>query len=340
MDLLSTIKSQLIPGAGRFPQIDSPIVDRNIIGNTVTKAITNPKELSGYLKSQSKIAGNNLLSQTLNTILNGRGNVSESEGALPSSITPDSWLAKAASRTDPWFTYDWSVSLSLGGAILPPQYVERVEFPNWSVDVKSVKRGRHQINYAGELQNTNTCELELYEDNRLTVNRYFTRWRNSMLNLDGTTWMPAEYKGSLIVYPRDAKQQDIGVFVLIGVFPSNFGNFSLGNTTDRHTPLVSLSYDYIRFVHLNLTDLGVPEGQGVSMSPSTLGQLISQPINAALNTVLDSVGQFRDSVISNAVQFGNSAKQKFNSFGNETTTPADLGLSTGDFFNISDSLTS
>ena len=266
------ILDQFLPSPQRYPQISIPGVDKNILGNVVTTAINNPRHLPDLIKGTIRTAGARAVDDLVSSVFN------ESQQFMDTSskVSPNSDLAKALNRPDPLMQHNWNAFIVYSNQFLPPQYLERVVFPDWKAETASVMRGRIESHYVKRLTASGEASVECYEDARLTVKKYFDGWRRRIQTSSGILSVPSQYRGRIVVYPEDVTHSPQGVFVLNGVVPTSFPDYNFtSGSSERHTPLVTFTYENVSHVF---------GGAGSPSPSSTKGPL------ASLSAVLE--GEF------------------------------------------------
>lgn len=173
-----------------------------------------------------------------------------------------SWQEKALNRPDPLLSFDWEVMVTgPAGLILPPEYIEEVDCPNTQIDVDRIFRGGSYIKIA-KFYDIPSLNMVCYEDNRATTIGFFRSWFESIYSPEGYVSPPDAYKGMIVARPMDVQQNVAIELIYSGVFPVNFPNVKLGNTSERITHNIEFAVDALDVViggsSANLSGVEVP----------------------------------------------------------------------------------
>lgn len=173
-----------------------------------------------------------------------------SEGALSGGRN---WRELALNRPDPHMQFDWTVILQSPVGTFKAEYIEEIQVPNTNTEAEPIFRAAQRI-YIAKSTDISAATIRVYEDNRMQSLQFFRQWYRLIQNPDGTFAVPATYKGYIICYPQDVKQNEIATITLSGVFPTKQPNLSLTSQNERTTYEIELSVDSIDIDFPNSTN--------------------------------------------------------------------------------------
>lgn len=166
--------------------------------------------------------------------------------------TARSWRDLASGRADPLWQFDWDILIKPPSPIvaIDAEYIEEIQVPMPKFDSESVTYQARKYYYA-KFEEFGVATLKIYEDNRMTSIKKLRGWQSQIKDTMGNYRVPKAYKGSIFVWPRDAKQTNIAKMELVGIFPTVVPNITFGSANERVVIDVEFSVDYVNLTFLS-----------------------------------------------------------------------------------------
>jgi hypothetical protein len=130
---------------------------------------------------------------------------------------------------DPMLNFKWICnSLPFGH---PINYVEGIDLPFLNIDIgDKVHSASGYTSYPGT-HNISSFSITFYEDSFATTSKFIWAWKNKIKDFKtGLYNLPIDYKQEIEVVMLDQGNNPVMSALLIGVWPSDTGNFSLNYT--------------------------------------------------------------------------------------------------------------
>lgn len=133
------------------------------------------------------------------------------------------------SRPDPALNFRWVTDLIPFG--LPPSYLESIDLPFSSVDIKEGVYAGSSFNYFPGFHNISSVNMGFYEDDCSTTMQWLYKWKGKIKDLGtGIYNLPEAYKRPINLILIDAKGNDHLQVTLQGIWPAATANYSLSYT--------------------------------------------------------------------------------------------------------------
>jgi hypothetical protein len=199
---------------------------------------------------------------------------------------------------------------SMGGAVstsgaaqLPWYYVEEASCPFRRYDVKSIFREGRKRHYPSEYS-VDDLRLSIYADSQNNAFTYLQAWNNAILTpfsatmstTTGGGWgRPADYKRPIFIYLLDPVNNVLALLEYTECWPVSIDQYSFDSgTSNRIVNHVNFS---VGDVFINL----------MGVSPDFTASIITNPINNAITSTINSVGSVVTNTASNLLQRGVSS---------------------------------
>lgn len=175
------------------------------------------------------------------------------------------WLQLASARNDPMLAFQWDIDFIFpaglsGIAPLPPEMVEDIQLPLSRFDVDNVYFQGQRF-YFAKFEEYSPVSIKFYEDNRGTVTTFFYNWKQLIRNANGDYGLPANYMGTVHIYPLDQTNARILDIELVNFFPLSFGSFGFTSAAGRQE--MSLEFQ-VSQINISFAQSGQSASQSVS----------------------------------------------------------------------------
>lgn len=160
-------------------------------------------------------------------------------------------------RGDPQFSYSWEISIRNKNTNMFFNFLNNISFfaktvtlPQTAVERIEIAFLGEKISYAGKDASSKTVTVSFWDDEQLTVYRYFRSWMNNISEANtGRQVRKSEYVGEMDIRLRH--QTDLvnnGVIKLGRVFPMEISEVPLSyDSSEPMEVTVTLSFDFNTF---------------------------------------------------------------------------------------------
>lgn len=150
-----------------------------------------------------------------------------------------SWRDRAKSRTDPLLRFYWDIHIKSPAGTIPPEYIEEVNtpLPKYESDSATFQARKY---YFAKFEDFGVTSIKFYEDHKCTVTKWLRAWQNKIKTDNGDYFVPSDYKGTITVMAKNAKDETTTTFVMHGVFPTQVPAIPFGSSGE----LVSLDVEF------------------------------------------------------------------------------------------------
>lgn len=138
---------------------------------------------------------------------------------------------------------------NIPGAEIPPSHiVSDVRLPISSLGSITLNLGGTQQFFSSTISISGNLSINFPTESNFLMFKYFSAWRDLIVNRDGTRNYPKEFKKEIRVELLDKKRSPVLVAQVRGVWPKTYGEFSLGaSQTNVMTSSIGFSYDSIEY---------------------------------------------------------------------------------------------
>lgn len=199
---------------------------------------------------------------------------------------------------------------SMGGQVytatssqLPWYYVEEASCPFRRYDVKTIFREGRDRKYPSKYS-VDDLRLAIYADTQNNAFQYLQAWNNNILtpfsatsstNSGGGWGRPSDYKKPIFIYLLDPTNNVMALIEYTECWPTSIDQYSLDSGTS--TRIVNHVNFSVGDVFINL----------MAVSPEFTAGIISNPLNNAITSTINTFGSVLVGQASNLLQRGTSA---------------------------------
>lgn len=150
---------------------------------------------------------------------------------------------------NPQYSYMWEVEvqgLSTGGLDALAAYAKTVSIPQSAVEQIIVNHKGGKTHYAGRDASAHTTTITFWDDEALTIYKYFQDWMNLMNDQATATGAARDlYRSNLIIKLKDnTDANETGTITLSNAFPMDLAEVALSyDTSEAIEVSVTFSYD-------------------------------------------------------------------------------------------------
>lgn len=203
---------------------------------------------------------------------------------------------------------------SLGGSVytassaqLPWYYVEEASCPFRRYDVKTIFREGRDRKYPSKYS-VDDLRLSIYADSQNNAFQYLQAWNNNILTpfsatsstTSGGGWgRPSDYKKPIFIYLLDPTNNVLALLEYTECWPTSIDQYTLDSGTS--TRIVNHVNFSVGDVFINL----------MGVSPNFTSNIITNPLNNAITSTINTFGSTIVGDASNILQRGTSAISSF-----------------------------
>jgi len=150
---------------------------------------------------------------------------------------------------NPQFSYMWEVEvqgLSTGGLDSLATYAKTVSIPQTAVEQVMINHKAGKTHYAGRDASAHTVTITFWDDEGLSIYKYFQDWMNLIHDQDTAAGVQRDlYRSNLIIKLKDnTDASNTGVITLTNAFPIDMAEVALSyDSSEAIEASVTFSFD-------------------------------------------------------------------------------------------------